>query len=114
MKKCCFKYSFYLVTFGRVVGVVERELLHPPFAMAVRTQEGDPASVVASGLRNVRLRVDLGSELRGFAVGSENAQNWHVMFGLASEAIETFLKYYFINHLTDVKKQNWLDRYLKQ
>ena len=109
-----FSFFFYLVTFGRVVGVVERELFHPPFAMAVRTQEGDPASVVASGLRNVRLRVDLGSELRGFAVGSENAQNWHVMFGLASETKETFLKYYFINQLTDEKKQNWLDRYLKQ
>jgi len=82
--------------------------------MAVRTQEGDPASVVSSGLRNVRLRVDLGSKLGGFAVGSENAQNWHVMFGLASKTIETFLKYYFINHLTEVKKQNWLHRYLKQ
>ena len=34
----------YLVTLRGVVGVVQRELISPPLAVALGTQEGDPAS----------------------------------------------------------------------
>ena len=53
--------------------------------MTVSTEEGDPAAVVASGLRNVRFRINLGSEFSGFVVGSEDAEDRQVMLGLASE-----------------------------
>ena len=37
-------FFVYLVTLWGVVGVVQRELISPPLAVALSTQEGDPAS----------------------------------------------------------------------
>ena len=74
---------FYLVAFRGVIGVVEWILLHPPLAVTLGTEEGDPAPVVVSGLRNVRLRIDLGSQLLGVAIRSEDAEHWQVVLRLA-------------------------------